>query len=766
MTASPPRHCWVAPSTAIPAGSDDAGPPQPYFDVRCHRGLRGPYTGGGSLLRYVVPELLDGHAKLLEHRATEVTAVAPELTSLIPRQVQTLTNQASSLERTRFYPATRTGQIAHGIAELLADWARVCHPAGVAIAFRELDEADPTDRELVRVLLRRCDPRHLIIIAWASADIDAPLSQALARHARKVAGKREVRPFLPPGADLAQIFIDSDGTSTDLAVQRAYASLTADERARRHTARAQILAQADEMTLRLGAIPYHLEHGADPGNAGARALIEAHNHCFDHGFYDSALEFALRGLRLVSAADQPKWHWGLTEKAASCLAYLKQGQKAIDFLSAARRDTTDPDAHMGSSYQMAMMYTRHLPKDAQDHEEALAWVNTAVALADRHPDPKQRMLFGAFMRNARALVELHRRRLDHALSLVNEAIQMTNDHLEPEEQVLHRSVLLFNRAQVLAALGDPEKALLDYDELIGRDPHYGDYYFERAAVRRAAGRTTDALADYATAIQLSLPFFEAHLNRADLLCELGDDQSALQDLNYAAELNPDHVDTLVNRADLLLTRGDTDRARTDIDQGLAMDPRNAHLLCARGMLLADTGDNQAAYTSYTAAIDEDPDFAAAWANRAVLSYAEGRAADAVSDLDHAIELTDDPSLRANRAIALQDLGEHRRALEDLDIAIAALGDEDPSLHYRRDASRLAVLATSDLPRQQEADPATTTAGPSARVFGSASPGTGQPENPREPDNLPEHDGLEHGELRQASSSSGAATRSGSLAMDR
>ena len=58
----------------------------------------------------------------------------------------------------------------------------------------------------------------------------------------------------------------------------------------------------------------------------------------------------------------------------------------------------------------------------------------------------------------------------------------------------------------------------------------------------------------------------------------------------------------------------------------------------------------------------------------MLSYSAGRAADAVADLDQAIGLADDPWLRLNRAIALQDLGEHHRAVADLDIAIAALGE--------------------------------------------------------------------------------------------
>jgi hypothetical protein len=41
-------------------------------------------------------------------------------------------------------------------------------------------------------------------------------------------------------------------------------------------------------------------------------------------------------------------------------------------------------------------------------------------------------------------------------------------------------------------------------------------------------------------------------------------------------------------------------------------------------------------------------------------------------------------------MALQDLGEHRRALADLDVVLADLGDDDPDLYYRRGISRHAL----------------------------------------------------------------------------
>jgi tetratricopeptide (TPR) repeat protein len=689
MTSLPPWHCWAATTKDAPADGELPAAPGPYLDVSCHRRLRGPYTGAGSLLRSVVPELLENHAKLVAAKATEVVALAPELASRVPHP-QTLTNLAHPVERTRFYSALRTMRLAHGVTELLIDWARTLHPGGVAIAFRDLDDADPTDRELLCVLLRRCAPGQLTVVVETGGTTDDPLGQALARYARRVATRPPIRPQPPPGTDLAQLFIDSDGTSREAALLRAYADLPLGERARRHTARAEALAAIGELSLQLGAIPYHLEHGTNPAGAGADAIFAAHNDCFDRGFYEAAMELALRGRQVISRTEQPKRWRNLTHKVAACLSYLERGEEAIGYLAELRRDSTDPEIHMNGSYQMAMLYTRHLPKEARDEDKAQEWVNNAIVIADGNRDPKRRVFFGAFMRNALALIQLHRGDLNGALSLVNEAIQMVDADLEPGEHLLHRSVLAYNRAQVLAALGEHAEALPDYDEVIRRDPEYGDYYFERAGAHQALGQHAEALADYATAVRLSLPLYEAHFNRAELLRDLGDDDGALRDLDYALELDPSHLPSLVNRADLLLGRGELERARADIAHGLALQPRNVNLLSARGTLLADSGDTEGAYASYTDAIRENPDFVAAWANRAVLSHAAGRFAEAVADLDHAIEIADDAALRGNRAIALQDLGDHRRAIEDLDVAVAALGTDDPDLLYRRGVSRHAL----------------------------------------------------------------------------
>ncbi|WP_372346537.1 hypothetical protein [Streptomyces sp. KL116D] len=49
-------------------------------------------------------------------------------------------------------------------------------------------------------------------------------------------------PELLPDTDVAQLYVDADGTTDEPRLRRAYEALPAEERARWHTARAALLA--------------------------------------------------------------------------------------------------------------------------------------------------------------------------------------------------------------------------------------------------------------------------------------------------------------------------------------------------------------------------------------------------------------------------------------------------------------------------------------------------------------------------------------------
>jgi tetratricopeptide (TPR) repeat protein len=599
-------------------------------DLRSHRRLRGPYTAGGELLRHIVPELLSVDPALVKPASTAVVAIAPDLEGAVPVRPQTLTDLAEGNERTRFYAVQRTRDLAYMVSELVLAWARACHPEGVTLRFWELAAADATDAQLFAVLARRCVPAGLTIID---------------------AGARA--PDAGPG-DLVQRYIDADGTSTDPAQLAAYEAASDSDRRARHSRRARLLEDRAEPGAQLGAIPYHLEHGEDPAQA-VPWLIAGQNQAFREGFYEAALDLGRRGRALLPYAADPRMHNYLTKRVIGALTYLSRCDEAITVIDEHRRVTTEVAEQMNDAYMMAMIYTRHLDAARIDQDLALAWVNTALALAQGAP-PEKHAFFTAFMSNARALVELHRGNIGGSLRLVNESIRIADEHLGAEEHQLHRTVLLNNRARVLLGLKDYDGALRAFDEVLERDPEYDEPYFDRAVVHKARGDLDAALRDLDRAVALSVAFTDAYYNRADIRLDLGQEELALADLNTVLDIDPDYTEALLNRAALLIGAGDLDAAEADIARGLALRPQHAHLWSARGLLHSERGDEQAALESWATALDLDPELVEVYGNRAVLHYSAGRAAAAVADLDRALALSDTPELRANREVALQALG--------------------------------------------------------------------------------------------------------------
>src|SRR5512133_1500427 len=116
------QHHWISGGSrrdrASIAGSLTGAPLlSPALDA--HRRLRGPYTAAGTLLRGLVPQVLTVAPALPGRYDIEILAAAPELRVSLPMTRETLTSEATVRERTRFYPADRTAQLAHGITEFL-----------------------------------------------------------------------------------------------------------------------------------------------------------------------------------------------------------------------------------------------------------------------------------------------------------------------------------------------------------------------------------------------------------------------------------------------------------------------------------------------------------------------------------------------------------------------------------------------------------------------------------------------------------------------
>ena len=649
--------------------------------VDAHRRLRGPYTAAGTVIRAVVPPLLRTAPTLVQDHDVEILTVAPELRTTVPATRETLTSLAVPEERTRFYSRMRTLRIAHGLAEFL------CGLPGTGprtIVVENVDHGDPTDVEFLAVLLRRADPESLRIVVCGSFSTPPadPIADALADRAEAI--EVPATPVLLNGSGRhAADFVRSDGVSDDPALQAAYQELAPAERARLHDRRAEELLTGQQLSYTLGAIPYHRENGSNPALAGASALRSALDYCINMGFYDATVDLGIRGRAIVDRRLQLDDWWAFTTKMTTSLAALGRPAEAEALYDEARTVTDSPSVHMQAAYATAMLHTRHYEPAQRDHIKAMGRINEAIAFASMNPDPRERAIQVVFNRNGLALVQVHLGNLQAALDIVDEGLALLDKELTDDEFKLHRSVLRFNRGQVYAGLGRLDEAIADYTAVIVDDPNYPEYYFDRGNLLRRVGRNAEALDDYDRAIALSPPFPEVFYNRADLKYAVGDLSGALADFSYVLELDPRFLDAYINRASLLIELDRLDEANADVRAGLAVEPDTAYLHCILGQLHEAAGDLEAARDAFDAALTIDPDLQVAWASRASLAFDTGDLTGALADLQRALALGESPELRANRATVLQAANRWSEALTDLDHALQLDPDDADLLDSRQ-----------------------------------------------------------------------------------
>jgi tetratricopeptide (TPR) repeat protein len=397
------------------------------------------------------------------------------------------------------------------------------------------------------------------------------------------------------------------------------------------------------------------------------------------GYYDATVEFGARGRAVIDWSEQIEHWWAFTTKMTTSLAALGRPEEAEDLYIEVLNTSAEPSVHMQVAYATGMLYTRHHDPDNRDHRRAKGLLHQAIAFAGLVFHGKERLFHTVFNRNGLALVETHLGNLAEALRLVTDGLALLDRELAPDEHRLHRSVLRYNRAQVLVALGRLDEALADYEAVIAIDPNYPEYHFDRANLLHRLGRDEEALAEYDATIALGPPFPEAYYNRAELRLDAGDREQALAGFSYVLELDPTSVDAYINRAGILLADDDLDAALADATAGLRLDPDNPYLHTVVGRVHAERQDFPAAREAFDRALATAPDLVSAVAGRAGVSYELGDIPAAITDLEIAVALSpDDPELRFNLAFAYQSAERWAEALTHLDAA-AELAPDDPDI---------------------------------------------------------------------------------------
>lgn len=604
---------------------------------RGHARRRGAFTAAGSVVRRLVPQLLEGHADLVQRYDIEVLAAAPELADRVPNQRSTLTSEADPKTRTRYYPHHRTSWIGNGLVDLVLAAAEL-RGGGQSLIVTEADHLDPTDAGWLAGLVRRADPRVLRVLAVAGSGSKPSAPTANSSIAPPVETDR-----------LAQGFVRGLCLSHDPRSRSAYERLSDQARARLHDAEADRLEALAQPSLRRGAIPFHREHGSDQALA-AQTLASAQADALMAGFYDQVVALGARIRRLVSWSDEDIC-WLATVKMTIAYQAMGMPDEAMELFDDACANSAMPSVHMQSAYGRAMVFTRYYEEDRRDLRKAKGLINTAVVLAGLSSDHERRAYNRTFNENGLALIDMHLGNLDTAIALIEGGIARLEREVEGGRFLLHRSVLRYNHAQLMVRTGRIERAIQEYTEVLAEDPHHPDYWFERAALHERRGDISQAIADYSEAIRVGPPYPEPIYNRGELRMRTGDAEGAMADLSRVLDLDPDFVDAYLNRASLHAELGDLDAAARDVAAGLAIAPEQPHLLSLLGLLHHERGRLDEARGALAAAVRIAPDLAPAWANLGAVLFDLGDLPGSIECLERALGIAEDPDVRANLEVA-------------------------------------------------------------------------------------------------------------------
>jgi tetratricopeptide (TPR) repeat protein len=222
--------------------------------------------------------------------------------------------------------------------------------------------------------------------------------------------------------------------------------------------------------------------------------------------------------------------------------------------------------------------------------------------------------------------------------------------LIPEEAKDDKSKAFHNRSDIYMSLGEYQKAINDYDQIIALNPKDDNALSNRGAAYAGLGEHQKAINDCDQAITLNPKNAMAFGNRGASYSYLDEYQKAINDYDQAIALNPKDASFFVSRGAVYASLNEYQKAINDYDQAIALDPKNAEVFVDRGVAYYRLGEHQKAIEDYDQAITLNQKYARAFYNRGIIYRNLGKEEKAIKDFKKAQDL--DPSIIAKEQIEL------------------------------------------------------------------------------------------------------------------
>ena len=577
--------------------------------LSCDFGFAGPWAGLADLIIRLLPEVVVHAPDLLELHAGELTLVLPSLRHKLQVLNPTLTDIASPAEKVRNYPLDRAYRIVHGVVNFMSAWSARRGAGPWIIVCDRFDDAGALVKMFFRELMRRRG-RELDLTLILAVRPGSAGQITVAEGCERVELRWDLPEEEEPRPDPAHM--------ADLARELEE----------------QYRGDLHGMTESIPKLVYYWRNS----DSSERALfwISYAFGCYNHfGLYEDALRYGgevLRHLDSVLAAARAFSRWNLVGSLANCYLALKQPEKALAMVETEGLAKVDEAGDRSRIYYvLALIHSRFLPKP--DFAQAEDYIAKGLEILKNADVPDhERYFLVVFLNNGLAYVRHRQGRPQEALDLCRRGLELLETHLLPDHHRLHRSVLVYNMAQVYAALREYDQAVAYYSAAMECDPNYSEYYNERGGALLSLGRLDEAIADFHKAIELSAPYQEVWTNLGQTYKKAGRLPEAVHAYSQALDLEPDRMLPRLGRAQ------------------------------AREAL----GHAREALADYTFALDRDAAQPLALANRATLWYELGELDKSAEDLDRAVALEpDNAEIRYNRAMVLTDLGRNAEAACEL-----------------------------------------------------------------------------------------------------
>lgn len=590
----------------------------------------GPWAGVRELFGELVAA--GAGADLMRRHDYELVHVLPELRASLTVRNESLTDTAPDMEKVRNYPADRALRMMHGLIDLLAEWKSGDEQPWV-VACDGFDRISPSGGFFFRELVRRRGVRlqiTLLVLVRPRTDIHHDAAWG------GLSGMR-IRPKLAaPSAEIV------------------------DRQAWRTRARELEERVAGTPDALLASLPDLIAAWRSAGDEERLLRFRVHALAIYPvvGLYDEAVRYS-RGLGeavLRAAPDDHDLHWLVFFKTFVSLTAVGRAEEALQLANEAvlpALESVPPARRAQLFYLIAMLHVRYLK--TRDLALGEGYLERGLQEIRNLLPAEERHFQYVFNRNGFAFILTLQHRYAEALAICRDGLDRLERHLKGDQHRLHRSVLLYNMAQVCATTGDHAQAIERYSAAIQMDPKYSEYYNERANLFLRLGRLEEALADYLLAIEYSPPYAEVWTNLGQCYNKMGAARQAVEAYSRSLDLNPDGALALLGRAQAHEALDSRDEAILDYGRALALAPEQWEAFANRAVLHFEAGDPDAALADLDCAVSLAPGEAGLHQNRALALIELGRTGEAEKALQEYLRLNPDAPDRDTVSSRLRSL---------------------------------------------------------------------------------------------------------------